>query len=164
MMKPLIRSENTMNDKEGAMNEDNNTMIVRKIVLTHGTDVYEMEITDQLLSKWNDYIDYTKSESVTPFITRKTVYWALTIYNGNLNEEYEKGRKFDTRVYLTQEAAKKIFVNPDRLIGLYDLISTLYEIEIYDHQINSDSDVDYTENEIGGYDPNEDDDNSMSVG
>lgn len=34
MMKPLIRSENTTNGKEDAMNEDNNTMIVRKIALT----------------------------------------------------------------------------------------------------------------------------------
>lgn len=146
------------------MNEDNNTMIVRKIAYTYGTDVYEMEITDQLLNKWNNYIDYTKSKSVTPFITRKTVYWALTISNGILNEEYEKGRKFDTRVYLTQEAAKKIFVNPDRLIGLYDLISILYESEIYDYQINSDSDIDYAENEVDGYDPDEDDDNGISAG
>lgn len=145
------------------MNKDNNTMIVRKIVHVHETDIYEMEITDQLLSKWNDYIDYTKSESVTPFITRKTVYWALTICNGILNEEHEKGREFDTRVHLTQEAAKKIYVNPDCLIGLYDLIGILYESEIYGCQTDSDSDIDYAENEVDGYDPDEDDDNGMSV-
>ena len=93
MMKPLIRSENTTNGKKDAMNEDNNTMIVRKIALTY----------------------------------------VFTI-------------------------------DPNRLIRLYNLINELYETEVYEYQIDSDSDVDYTENEIDGYDPNEDDDNGISAG
>jgi hypothetical protein len=124
-------------------------LVLRRISHCMVDEVYELKITDEVLQRWNSYIDYEASGVKGDLITRETIKMAMTSNDGVLDEEYEERRPYNVQHLVTKhEELEKEWLYLPHTGSLFDLIYAIYEAEIYDNWFyTGSSEEDWSEDE-----------------